>query len=180
MSQTAVADTSDVHAIVHPTLLDAASQPNLMSNRFSHRLRIKPSVVSITQIGVVQFSTPVQKTVRAKIVPFFELHVDLLIGDRLTDDLPAVAMPWAAYMVSRQEVISIGNHLRRYLPPYEAKHPVLPPESQPEASSAIIAVDGTSCDVRETTFTTPSFFACRADFPRRFSEEKAFVQLLSQ
>nr|XP_040236163.2 uncharacterized protein LOC120957837 [Anopheles coluzzii]XP_049462782.1 uncharacterized protein LOC120957837 [Anopheles coluzzii] len=153
MSQTAVANTSDVHAIVHPTLLDVASQPNLMSNRFSQRLRIKPSVVSITQIGVVQFSTPVRKTVRAKIVPSFELHADLLIGDQLIHDLPAFAMPWAAYMVSRQEVINIGNHLRNYLLTYEAKHPVLPPESQPEASSAIIAVDGTSCDVREITFT---------------------------
>ena len=91
---------------------------------------------------------------RAKIVPSFELHVDLLIGDQVADDLPAVALPWAAYMVSRQEVIRLGKHLRRYLLPYEAKHPVLPPESQPEASSAIIAVDGTSYDVvLETTFT---------------------------
>ncbi|XP_049290020.1 uncharacterized protein LOC125767458 [Anopheles funestus] len=73
-------------------LLDSASQPDLMSTRLAQRLALKLDTVNVTLIGAGHSSTPVRKSVRAKIssrTGQYQLNADFLIVDNLIGDLPA-------------------------------------------------------------------------------------------
>ncbi|XP_049294164.1 uncharacterized protein LOC125769473 [Anopheles funestus] len=92
--QTAVVHVADSHGTLHPVraLLDSASQPDLMSTRLAQRLALKLDTVNVTLIGAGHSSTPVRKSVRAKIssrTGQYQLNADFLIVDNLIGDLPA-------------------------------------------------------------------------------------------
>ncbi|XP_049294208.1 uncharacterized protein LOC125769517 [Anopheles funestus] len=73
-------------------LLDSASQPDLMSTKLAQRLALKHDTVNVTLIGAGHSSTPVRKSVRAKIssrTGQYQLNADFLIVDNLIGDLPA-------------------------------------------------------------------------------------------
>ncbi|XP_065085954.1 uncharacterized protein LOC135707972 [Ochlerotatus camptorhynchus] len=73
-------------------LLDSACQPNLLTDRFARRLRLRREPVNVTIQGAGNLSKKVRESIYARIKSRndnFECGVDFLLMDTVTADLPA-------------------------------------------------------------------------------------------
>ncbi|XP_055622077.1 uncharacterized protein LOC129765689 [Toxorhynchites rutilus septentrionalis] len=100
---TAVVNVVDAYGHEHPAraLLDSASQPNLISERLTQRLRLRSNSVNVTIQGAGKLAKVVNRSVFANIKSRkidFSTGVTFLVMDKVTANLPAHNIPisdWA-------------------------------------------------------------------------------------